>query len=297
MRVRKVFNNSVVLGVDDHGTELVLLGRGVGFHASPGDVVDESLVERTFVPEGAESVERLAAMVDEIPLEDITVSEEIVRAGREVLGPHVTHRVLIPLADHISFALRRARDGAAIEYPLRSEVAYLYPAELAFGREALRIIERRIGVRLPEVEAVPIALHFVNAQFGGEDTSGTLVMTEVLQDILGIIRDEHGVELDEQSVDVARFVTHLRFLFVRSRQQQLAAEAGTQPPAVRHPAPADSDALLVAVRSAKPREYASAVRVGALLSERFDWEVTEQELLYLSLHVSRLTAATAGRDR
>ncbi len=293
MRVRKVFNNSVVLGVDDHGTELVLLGRGVGFHASPGDVVDETLVERTFVPEGAESVERLAAMVDEIPLEDITVSEEVVRAGREALGPHVTHRVLIPLADHISFALRRARDGAAIEYPLRSEVAYLYPAELAFGREALRIIERRMGVRLPEVEAVPIALHFVNAQFGSEDTSGTLAMTEVLHDILRIIRDEHGIELDEQSVDVARFVTHLRFLFVRSRQEQLAI---TTPPTVRHPGPADSDALLEAVRSAKPREYASAGRVAALLSERFDWEVNEQELLYLSLHVSRLTAA-AGRDR
>jgi beta-glucoside operon transcriptional antiterminator len=45
------------------------------------------------------------------------------------------------------------------------------------------------------------------------------------------------------------------------------------------------------VRTSKPRQYASAVRIGALLGDLFDWTVDQEELLYLSLHVARLTSA------
>ena len=36
---------------------------------------------------------------------------------------------------------------------------------------------------------------------------------------------------------------------------------------------------------------ASAVRIGALLEELFDWTVDADELLYLTLHVARLTGS------
>ena len=287
MRVKQVFNNSVVLGIDDAGAEFILLGSGLGFRTSPGDVVDPAEVQRTFVPEGIGSVERLAAMVEEISLDAITVSEEVLRAGQERLGPHVTQRVLIPLADHIGFALRRAGDGATIDYPLRSEVAYLYPAEFAFGHEALEIIELRTGVCLPAVEAVPIAMHFVNAQFGSEDMREYVRITAALQRILDLIREDFGLELPADSVDVGRFITHLRFLLVRARS--VLAVPG---PEVQEP-----DSVLEAVRAAKPRQYAAAARIAALLEADFAWSVDEQETLYLSLHVARLTAAVGGTLR
>ena len=113
--MKKVFNNSVVLGVDQRGQDFVLLGRGPGFHCSAGDVLDGSLVEKTLVAEGSDTAEGIVAFVDELAIEDIELTEEIVRAGRFALGPHITSRVLIPLADHIGFALRRAREGASIE--------------------------------------------------------------------------------------------------------------------------------------------------------------------------------------
>ena len=43
-----------------------------------------------------------------------------------------------------------------------------------------------------------------------------------------------------------------------------------------------------ALRAARPREYASAGRIGELLRARFGWEITNDEILYLALHVSRL---------
>ncbi|MEU6539010.1 PRD domain-containing protein [Streptomyces sp. NPDC047000] len=281
MRVKQVLNNSVVLGIDDSGIEVVLLGPGIGFRAAVGDRIDPSTVQRTFVPEGIGSVERLAAMVEEISIDAVTAAEEVVRLGRERLGRHVTYRVLIPLADHLGVALQRARQGAAIEYPLRSELSYLYPAELEFARQAVELLRQRTGVDLPAGEAVPIAMHFVNAQFGSDDMRDYLRITEALQQILGIIEEEYGLRFDHQSIDVARFVTHLRFLFVRNRRDPVALP--------EEDATRDPDTLLDTIRSARPRQYASAVRIARLLEGLFGWTVDSDEILYLCLHVARLT--------
>ncbi|MBK8459481.1 MAG: PRD domain-containing protein [Micropruina sp.] len=42
--------------------------------------------------------------------------------------------MIIPLADHLSFAAKRMRQGLVMEYPLGAEVAHLYPDELAVAR-------------------------------------------------------------------------------------------------------------------------------------------------------------------
>lgn len=100
-------------------------------------------------------------------------------------------------------------------------------------------------------------------------------MTEVLSEVLSIIRSEHGTEIDEGSVEVARFVTHLRYLFARERAGRSPNRPGLQ--------------LSEAVRAARPQEYGSALRIAELLDERFGWSVDDDEVLYLCLHVSRLT--------
>ncbi len=284
MRIAKVFNNSVVLGVDEQGGEVVLFGRGVGFQAKRGDTVDESIVERRFVPGANASAERIAALVEEIPADDLDLTERIVVAGREALGKHVTDHVLVPLADHISFALRRARENVpVIEYPLRYEVESLYPEELDFARTALGMIEQFSGVRLPDVEAVPLALHFVNAQFGSRDISTTMNMTTELAHLLDIIREEYSANIDEDSTAVARFVTHLRYLYVRGRTG-IKRDLETPP-------------LAAAIKATQPREHATALRMSQYLAERYGWDVGEAEVLYLSIHVMRLTAGLSGTSQ
>lgn len=282
MKVLKVFNNNVVLGIDDHDVEVVLLGRGIGFRAYPGSEVDPERVERRFVPSGSASAERIASLAGEIPLADLELTERVVTLARGRLRGELADHVLLPLADHLSFALRRAADGGGeIDYPLRWEVQHLYPEEVAVAREALDLVSAERGVRLPAVEAVPLALHLVNAQFGGVgDLAATVKMTEVLREALAIIGEEYGVQIDENSVDVARFVTHLRYLFLRER----TGAKLRQTPAELH----------AALRSSRPREYTSAGRISELLAERFGWEVSTDEILYLALHVSRLADAEAG---
>ncbi|SEI87875.1 PRD domain-containing protein [Demequina mangrovi] len=278
MRIAKVFNNSVVLGVDDAGCELVVFGRGVGFQASRGDMVDESLIERRFVPSEAAPPERIAALIDEIPAADIDLTARIVEDARRELGAHVTDHVLVPLADHISFALRRAAEGAGLtDYPLKWEVMSLYPSEVAFARRALATVERDRGVVLPEIEAVPLALHFVNAQLGARDIQATVDMTTMLAQILEIIRDEYGEGVDEDENAVARFVTHLRYLYARGRSGVHRDD--------------ETPELARAIETTQPREYAVAQRLAAHIGARYGWEVRTGEVLYLAIHVIRLTTS------
>ncbi|HYQ74593.1 PRD domain-containing protein [Cellulomonas sp.] len=279
MRVTKVFNNNVLLAADDAGAEVVLMGKGLGFQVHAGDAVRTADVERTFVAGGGTTPERIVALLEEIPAEDIDLTQRIVAEARDQLGTHITGHVVVPLADHISFALRRAREDVQISYPLQWEVLHLYPREVAFARRALELVRESTGVELPALEAVPLALHFVNAQFGAGELSRTVEMTEVFGAVLGIVRSRLGVELDEESIDVARFITHLRYLFVRQQQ-------GAPPPDVQ-------GVLLAAVRSQHPDSVAAAVAIQDLLRERYDWTVTGDEVLYLALHVARLTGAVA----
>jgi beta-glucoside operon transcriptional antiterminator len=274
MKIAKVFNNSVVLGVDEHGREVVLLGRGLGFQKGPGADVDEAFVERRFVPGGSTSVDRLAEYLQELPSEDIDIAEEIIRRARNELGPQVSDNALFPLADHISFALRRIRDGIPMEYPLQWEIASLYPKEYDFAKRMLDLIGERRGADLPPLEAVPLALHFVNAQFGTGEMSATMKVTQALIGVLRTASRDLGVELDDDSVDVARFVTHVRYLILRRMRGQ--QPAGVDP------------AVGSAVRSANPDAYRVAEKLADELSGQFGWQVGDDERFYLALHASRL---------
>ncbi|WP_159501169.1 PRD domain-containing protein [Microbacterium sp. 18062] len=278
MRVRKVLNNSVVLGVDEDGAEAVLVGAGLGYELSQGMEIDAERVERTFVPGNAHAAERLMAFAQEIPAADVELTEEIVSAAADRLGLEVTEHLFVPLADHLSFALQRARAGAAeIEYPLRWEVQQLYPVEVQFAHAMLDVVRERSGVTLPAGEVVPLALHFVNAQFGATDLTAAMQMTEVLTESLQIVGEHLGIAVDEDSLPVARLVTHLRYLFLRQQRQSLHESSDL---------PFENE-----IRGALPTEHECALGVAELLARRWGSAITSEEIVYLTLHIGRLSAS------
>lgn len=275
MHVRRVFNNNVVLGVGDDGGEVVLVGRGLGFQARPGDVVQADRIEKRFVPGEGTGADGLAALVQQIPAVILEVTAEVVAQARARLGPAVADHAVVALADHIALAVERAREGVAIEYPLRWEVERLYPAEVEAGREALALVAQATGVDLPELEAVPLALHFVNAQFGAGDMGGTMARTAVIGEVVELVAGQLDVPVDPRSAALTRFVSHLRALLLRELDDALL----------------DGDAVLLdAVRAAHPRHLAVAEKVGDLLRDRFGWQPPDAELVHLSLHIRALQA-------
>ncbi|HEY0188756.1 MAG TPA: PRD domain-containing protein [Cellulomonas sp.] len=276
MHVVKVFNNGVVLARDESGQAVILLGAGLGYRSRPGSRVDESNVTYRFVPGPGTSTDFLSAFIVAIPPEYLAIATEMAAAAGEELERELTQSVIIPLAEHVSFAVKQYRTGTHAGYPLAAEVQYLYPRELRAARAALEVMRARVPVTVPDDEAVPITLHIVNAMTSGLDMAHTFDMTALLRDVVVEIERVYGTTIDRRSVDAARFVTHLRYLLARVREPGSAAL----------PMPGD---LRDSVQGSYPRAHACALRVAAIVERDLSLTITASEAVYLTLHVARLT--------
>lgn len=99
-------------------------------------------------------------------------------------------------------------------------------------------------------------------------------MTGLIQQLIAIIGEFLGKELDSEEVTVARFITHLRYLFVRMQQnKQLSAE---------------HSAIGRAIVEAYPRASECAKILANIIELRMDDPLTDDEISYLALHVARL---------
>lgn len=284
MQIQRVFNNNVVLALDEQGRQCVLTGRGLGFQAKPGQEVDPAKVAKTFVAEDEEATARLAAYLVDLPPEVVRLATDILAEALPALQLRPSQALVLPLADHLHFAMKRAEGGLAMDYPLAAEVIHLYPAEMEAARSAMAMVQARTGIQLPDIEAVPIALHFVNASFATDQMARIYRMTEVFGQVFDVLDTAYGVRFDRASVSAARFVTHLRYLFVRaSRGAQIVGEAET---------------IGAAIAAAYPRAHAVAGTLALLVGTRLQTPVTADETAYIALHVARLVsdARAVGAD-
>ncbi|MDN5570602.1 MAG: PRD domain-containing protein [Propionibacteriaceae bacterium] len=276
MEILRVFNNNVVLARDDAGGEVILTGRGLGFQARPGQPVDTAKVVRVFRPVDGRDPHHLAELLAGIAPEYVQlVAAAVTQAGLDArAAPSPT--LLIALADHVSFALRRGQLGMDIEYPLLGEVTNLYAEEYRAASALLGAINERLDAPLPDGEAVALTLHLVNAGFTTGDLSYTYTMTGVIQQMVTIIEQTYGLELNPASVSLGRFITHLRYLFVRIHQHQQLDEGHST--------------IASAIRDVHPEALRCAERLAAVMELRLGAPLTDDEISYLTLHVARVAS-------
>ena len=106
-RVSKILNNNGVIAINtEDNQEYVLLGKGIGF----GKKVSQrfEVTEDTATYRLTEQTDRGSAksLVQEMDPEFLEIADEVIREAEKVFGK-VDRRIMIPLADHISFAVSR----------------------------------------------------------------------------------------------------------------------------------------------------------------------------------------------
>ena len=211
MKATRILNNNAVCASAEDGRELVLTGSGIGFGLRPGDAVDESRIEKTFLVQD-ELRQRLLELLDGIDIRLLEITQDIIDYAKG-LGVDPKDQVLVALADHIGFAVERARSG--IQLPpllIVSDIKLSYPKEYAAGEWGRARVGEACGVELPSDEAAYIALQLVNAAM---DQPDAVRMLGCITDILHIIEERLGAVLDQGSLATARLVTHVRFLVQR----------------------------------------------------------------------------------
>jgi transcriptional antiterminator, BglG family len=213
MIIAKILNNNVVVILDAQQREQVVMGRGLAFQKRVGDTLDTSRIEKVFALQSDELTRRLGELLSQIPLEVITTCDRIIDLARSRLGK-LQESLYITLTDHCHYAIERQKKGLAIKNALLWETQRLYPREFELGNEARAIIAQRLGVELPEDEAGFIALHLVTGQLNSEMPE-VMHITQVMQEILQLVKYQLRLEYDTSTLSYQRFVTHLKFFAQR----------------------------------------------------------------------------------
>lgn len=276
MKIAKILNNNVVVVLDEQLREQVVMGRGLAFQKRPGDELDERCIEKVFALQSDELVRRLSELLSQIPLEVITACDRIIELARSQLGK-LQDSLYITLTDHCYFALERQKKGAVVRNVLLWEIKHLYPKEFALGQQARAILAKRLDVELPEDEAGFIALHLVTAQLNSEMPE-VMHITQVMQEILHIVKYQLTLEYDEESLSYHRFVTHLKFFSQRLLNRTVVAD--------------DDLSLHQAVKENYRLAWQCAEKVARHLVSRYQRQLTNEEIMFLAIHIERVRKET-----
>ncbi|MGN0353696.1 MAG: PRD domain-containing protein [Muricoprocola sp.] len=164
MRIKKVINNNILCAIDEKGNELIVTGKGIGFKRFVGEAIKEEQIDKIYHMEEKAEQNRLRELVEEIPMEHLRLTEELIEYIKSQITQKLNESLLITLSDHISFAIQRKEKGIEFSNPLSEAVKCNYPEEYRIGKHCLRIIEEKYNVLLNPDEAVFIALHIINAK-------------------------------------------------------------------------------------------------------------------------------------
>lgn len=278
MKINKVINNNVVTTIDDAtGREKVIMGRGIAFQKKPGQPIDESKIEKVFLIENQKDNLRFQQLIHEMPLEYIQISQEIISYAQKELSTRFDDHIYVALTDHLAFAIKRNQAGTDIKNPLLWEIQRIHQEAYRVGLWAIKYLEHKLGVKMPEDEAGFIAMHFVNASLG-QNMTNTMSITTIAQDILNIVKYYFAIEFNEEELSYNRFITHLKFFAQRVLTKKEAGDEQAEAPFIQM------------VREHYKREYACALKIKAYIEKNYENRITEEEIVYLSIHLQRITS-------
>ena len=277
MRITRVINNNVVCVVNERNQDRILLGSGIGFQKKKGDMVEKSKIEKEFFLKSKSVSGKLFSLLTQIPMEYMRVTDNIIKYAKEYLDEELSENIYLTLTDHISFSIARQEQGLPFSNALLWEIKRFYPKEFKIGLHAVELLNEEFNISLPEDEAASIAMHIVNAQLGSEAIRDTIQVTEVIQNILNLIRYHFKSDLNEESLYYSRFLTHLKFFAYRILNDNIN-EVG------------DEDFEEV-VRIRYPEAYECASKIANLISDKYNKNLSSDELVYLTVHIKRITTS------
>ncbi len=273
MIINKVLNNNVVTIINENDEEAVVMGRGLAFQKKKGDEIDESKIEKIFVLENKSINEKLLTLVNDIPAKYLEIAEDIIRYAEDKLNTKLNENIYLTLTDHISFAISRAEKSLEIKNAMLWDIKRLHKEEFEIGIYALKVIKDNLNIELPQDEAASIAMHILNGELE-QEMPEIVDMIKLIEEILKMVKYHFNIEFDEESINYYRFVTHLKFF-----TQRLSSG--------RYYEDNDND-LFDMIKLKYPKSYECTKRIEGFVKQKYNTQLTKEEMLYLIIHTARV---------
>ena len=271
MKVIKNINNNVSLCLDSNNNEVVAFGKGIGFTKPPYEV-DLDKIQRTYYGIDPTYIN----MINDIPEDILDISDKIINYARMKLENPVSSNIVITLADHINFAIQRYKENMNIKLPIVHDIEYLFDTEMEIGEYALTLIRKTLKVFLPKEEAAYIALHIINAESMNKNKKRDKLDEEMIDDICEIIEKDFQFKIDKTGFNYSRFVSHMHYLLKRGKKNEMVKS--------------ENQKLYESLVNAYPKTYKCTQHVREYLKDQLNWDLSDEECIYLMLHMNRLCA-------
>ena len=269
-RVSKVLNNNGVIAIEmEENQEYVLLGKGIGFgkkvsqrFEAPFDCTRYSLKNDT----ERGSAASLVKSVDPVFLE---IANEVLREAECTFGK-IDKRILFPLADHISFAVARMKNGEQISNPLTGDIHALFYKEFQVASVLKRILSDRMQIEIGDDEIGYVALH-VHSAIEDEKVSVAMQMARTVRECVSVIEAETCKKIDVMTLDYNRLMNHVKYMAARLlRGEELKININDY------------------IEIKFPKAFAIATTVCDHLGENIGIQPGEREIGYLAMHIERV---------
>ena len=213
-KILKVLNNNSILVIDlDTKQELIFLGKGVGFGKKVNQNVSEIENAKAYCFTEQQSRQESIDTIKSISPVFIEIAGGIIEEAEKQFG-NVDNNILLPLADHIAFAIKRMEQGIELKNPFAKEIKVLFEEEYNVAKKGKDLINQKIGVEINDDEVGYITLH-VHTALTRENVVQSMDVARMIQEGIQTIEKELGAMLDDATISYTRLLTHMKFMILR----------------------------------------------------------------------------------
>lgn len=270
--IKKSLNNNVLVANNDQQVEVVLIGKGIGFHYKPKDVIYEEAFEKLFVLRDIKEQQHykeLLPHIDEEMLQTIISSLELIRRKSNTFLNEYVH---VALTDHLVFATNRFLRGLSVKNPFLSETKALYPFAYEIASEVVDLIDQSLNINLPEGEIGFIALH-IHSAITHKDIAEINKYSQLVTQLIEVIEEKLDIAIDKDSIHYIRLVRHLRYTIERVMNEEEIEE---------------QEKIALLLKNEYPICYSLSWKLIKMMQQTLKKPVYNAEAVYLTLHLQRL---------
>ena len=147
-RIIKVLNNNAILALDqEKKREIILLGNGIGFGKHPGEEIKMIQSAKIYTLVTKKKQTSALKVVNGIKPVYLEATGRILEEAERVFEK-VSHDSLLPLADHIALAAKRAEEKMQIPNPFTPDIKVLFEKEYKVALKGREIIREMTGAEI-----------------------------------------------------------------------------------------------------------------------------------------------------
>ena len=271
-QVLKILNNNTILAKEGNN-EIIILAKGIGFGKKVNDHFEiPPQAKKYMMQKNYQAKDKLKKVIDYINPVYLEIAAEIIKEATNKFQK-VNHDILIPLADHIHFTIKRMDENIMPSNPFTYDIRLLFPDEYEVALKSKEIIKSFINKEINNDEVSFITLH-IHSAISSNKVGESMEAARIVHESIIKLQTDLNVKIDIESISYARLMNHIKFLIIRlntNEQLQMDISEFTK------------DKFSFA--------YEQAIRMCDNLSKVLHKELPESEVGYLALHLERILSS------